>query len=111
MDSWSGRFGVISRSSTVSPAPRHSAKAAPTGASSGSSMMPSWSVPSPSSRAEQIMPADTTPRSLLFFIFTSPGKTQPTQATATFRPARTFGAPHTICSGSSAPTSTVVTCI
>ena len=40
MDRQSGRFGVISRSSTVSPALMKSAIDWPTGASAGSTQMP-----------------------------------------------------------------------
>ena len=86
----------------------------PTGASSGRTQMPSWSVPWPSSRFEQHIPQLTTPRSLLFFILNPPsslGSTAPTVATGTLMPWAMLGAPHTICSGSSAPTSTVTTCM
>ncbi len=110
-DRQSGRLGVISRSSTVSPSPRYSEKGAPVGASSGSTQMPSWSVPCPSSRREQHMPQLTTPRSLLFLILKSPGSTAPTHATGTLMPAAMLGAPQTTCTGSSAPTSTETTCI
>ena len=83
----------------------------PTGASSGSTMMPEWSPESPSSRPEQHMPLLATPRSFDFLILKSPGSTAPTQATGTLMPAAMFGAPHTICTASPAPTSTVTTCI
>ena len=119
MDRQSGRLGVISQSSTTSETPRYSPAGTPTGASSGSTMMPSWSPERPSSRAEQFMPHDSTPRSLLFLILTSPGRTAPTMATTTCSPAATLGAPHTICNGAGSPfpstlrmpTSTMVTCM
>ena len=111
IDRQSGRFGVISRSSTVSPAPMKSAMGWPTGASAGSTQMPEWSCPSPSSRREQHMPQLTTPRSFDFLILKSPGSTAPTSATGTLMSAAMFGAPQTICTGSSAPTSTVTTCM
>ena len=113
-DRQSGLFGVISRSSTVSPAPRYSMKAMPVGASSGNTQMPSWSFPWPNSRREQHMPQLTTPRSLLFLILKPPsslGSTVPTVATGTLMSAAMFGAPQTICTGSASPTSTVTTCI
>src|SRR5690606_19041014 len=52
---------------------------------------------------------DSTPRSLPFLILKSPGKTAPMVATGAFMPARTLGAPHTICNGSPEPIFTVVT--
>ena len=52
-----------------------------------------------------------TPRSFDFLILKSPGSTAPTVATGTLMPAAMFGAPHTICTGSSAPTFTVTTCM
>jgi len=58
--------------------------------------MPSWFSLMPSSRVEQSMPIDTTPRSLLFLMRKSPGSTAPIVAQATLIPARTLGAPQTI---------------
>ena len=83
----------------------------PTGASSGRIQMPSWLLPMPSSRCEQHMPQLVTPRSLDFLILKSPGSTAPMVATGTLIPCAMFGAPHTICTGSPAPTSTVTTCM
>ncbi len=60
MESRSGRFGVSSRSRIVSPTICESG--APTGASSGSTRMPSCSPEMPSSFSEQIIPCDSTPR-------------------------------------------------
>ena len=57
------------------------------------------------------MPQLVTPRSFDFLILKSPGMTVPMVATGTLMPAAMFGAPHTICTGSSAPTFTVVTCM
>ncbi len=111
IDRQSGRLGVISRSSTVSPEPITSATGVPTGVSSGRIQMPEWSEPRPSSRWEQHMPQLTTPRSFDFLILKSPGSTAPTQATGTLMPAAMFGAPQTICTGSPAPTSAVTTCM
>ena len=103
MDRQSGRLGVISQSSTVSLEPTYSANGMPQGVSSGRIMMPEWSPPRPSSRAEQFMPMDTTPRSLLFLILTSPGSTAPIMAVTMWSPASKFCAPQTICSGAGLP--------
>ena len=83
----------------------------PTTAPSGRTQMPSWLFPMPSSRCEQHMPQLATPRSFDFLILRSPGSTAPTVATGTLMPAAMFGAPHTICTGSSAPTFTDTTCM
>ena len=56
------------------------------------------------------MPQDSTPRILPRLIFTPPGSSAPSSAQHTSAPARTFGAPQTICSGSSLPTFTVQMC-
>jgi len=79
----------------------------PTGASSGSASRPAWSSDSPSSRAEHNMPKDSTPRSLAALMAKSPGNFAPTLAHGTFMPTAALGAPHTICSGSPSPTSTL----
>ena len=55
------------------------------------------------------MPALSTPRSFAFLMSTPLGSVVPTVATGTLSPASKFWAPHTICSGSPPPTSTVVT--
>ncbi len=61
--------------------------------------MPAWSSPSPSSRAEQSIPCDSTPR-MADFLISIPlvGMIVPTLASATLMPARAFGAPQTTCS-------------
>ena len=59
--------------------------------------MPSCSTPNPSSRAEHNMPFDSRPRSFARLMTIPPGNSAPTRATATLRPARTLGAPQTIC--------------
>ena len=46
---------------------------------------------------------------MAFLSFVPSGMTAPGRATATVWPAATFGAPQTICAGSSSPTSTVQT--
>ena len=55
------------------------------------------------------MPLDSTPRSLAGLIFSSP-ICAPTIASGATRPGRAFGAPHTICSSSPCPASTLHTC-
>ncbi len=60
----------------------------------------------PSSLAEQIMPKDSTPRSLARLILKSPGRQAPMVATGTFMPSATLAAPQMIWSGSSWPRST-----
>ena len=85
----------------------------PTGASSGNSSKPSDLSDIPSSVEEHNIPNDSTPRSLPFLIFRSlpsgNGSTAPTNANGTFKPARTLLAPHTICSTSPCPLSTLQT--
>ena len=56
------------------------------------------------------MPSEIMPRSLPFLIFTPPGRCAPSSATGTSWPAATLGAPHTMCSVSGPPTSTVHSC-
>ena len=73
------------------------------GASSSKMMIPSCSSEIPSSFSEQAIDDDSTPRIFARLILRSPGRVVPTVATATLSPARTLGAPHTICSASPAP--------
>ena len=109
----SGRLAVIASSSTWSSRPSR----VPTGLPRGGSTTPSSSrmaIPSPplspSSWREQIMPLLATPRSSAGLIVSpTAGRVAPTRATGTWIPARTLGAPQTICSGSAAPTATLQT--
>ena len=96
----SGRLGVRSTSMTASASCRACRSDSPTASFSSSSMMPLWSTDRPSSRAEQSMPADSTPRTLAFLILVPSGSCTPGQASADTIPARTLGAPQTtwICS-------------
>ncbi len=105
----SARFGVSLISMLASGRPRYSTRVWPTGASSGSSSRPEASLSRPSSLAEHSMPLDSTPRSLAGLIFSSP-ICAPTIASGATRPGRAFGAPHTICSSSPCPASTLHTC-
>ncbi len=100
----SPRLGVIETSITGSVRPNAAAAGAPTWLSWANSMMPSWSSPKSSSRAEHIIPRDSTPR-MLPTLSASPeaGITVPGLASTTLIPARALGAPHTICSGSLSP--------
>ena len=90
-------FGVRSSSIIFSSRSRKHLKFSPKGAEESNSIIPSCSSESPISASEQIMPTDSTPRNLAFFILKLFGKTAPTVATATLRPLRTFGAPQIIC--------------
>src|SRR5476649_2450484 len=99
----SPRLGVMATSSNGSLASRPaSTSAATTGAPAlapgFSSMMPSWSSPSSSSRAEHIMPRDSTPR-MVPSLSTSPvaGITVPGRASTTLIPARALDTLQIVC--------------
>lgn len=109
-ESASPRFGVNFTSMRASLSLAYSRMSVPTGASSGRSQMPVWSSVMPSSRAEQSIPIETTPRSFDFLILKPPGSSAPTRAQGAFTPALTFGAPQTICRSSPVPASTSQTC-
>ena len=101
MHSASGRLPSIARSNTTSVSmPSASTRRVPGVSASSRIMMPSPSVPSSSSRAEQIIPCDSTPFILRAPMAKSPGRTAPTGANATVAPASKFHAPHTTCVGS-----------
>ena len=102
----SPRFAVIATSITGPSTRITSLAGRPTGASGASSMIPVWSSPSISSRAEQSMPALSTPRILARFrTWPVPGMTTPGAANTPFMPRWTFGAPQTT-SATSLPVST-----
>jgi len=111
----SPRFAVNSKSITSSSNPKYFIGSSPTIASWPNSQIPFLSssvknlLSSPNSAIEHIIPFDSTPRIVPFFIVTSFGKFAPTNATITFIPALAFGAPQTIWSVLS-PTSTIHTC-
>ena len=105
----SGRFGVISSSSTSVAIGSTSTSGVPGSSSGSSTMIPSWSGPIATSSSARIIPADSTPRSFARLSFVPSGITAPGSATATIWPAATFGAPHTIVRSSPVPTSTVQT--
>ena len=104
----SPRLGVSLSVRYTSSSCRTSRTSRPTGASSSRTRRPSWSCDKPSSRAEQSIPLDSTPRSFAFRI-SSPGSFAPTSAQGTRCPSATFGAPHTIVRSSPVPASTCVT--
>ena len=108
IDCASPRLGVSFSVKIVSPRPRTSRTSAPTGASGESTSSPACSSESPSSRAEQSIPLDSTPRSFAFLI-SRPGSLAPIIAHGTFWPSATLGAPQTICRSSPVPASTSVT--
>ena len=108
-DAVSPRFGVIPSSSTRSPTGAASGSAAPTRAPGSSTQIPAsfGSSPSASSRREQIIPSRHDAAQLRLARSAVPsGSRAPGSATATFWPAATFGAPHTIVRGAPSPTST-----
>ena len=81
----SGRFGVISKSSTVSEG-NISFIAVPTEAAESRISSPSDSSESPNSFALHIIPSDSTPRSFPTLILKSPGITAPGSAKGTLSP-------------------------
>ena len=105
----SARFGVKSTSIVTSSNCKYSRISWPTGASAGSSTIPSWSSEIPNSEKLHNMPNEGCPRNFAFLILKLPGNTAPTLATATLSPWRQFGAPQTISINSSSPTLIFVT--
>ena len=93
----SGRFGVTSKSIVTSSMPSAAAADVPTATSSGNSIMPDESPVKPNSSYEHIIPFDTTPRTGRASSVTPNASTHvPMGAKIVVRPARAFGAPHTI---------------
>ena len=90
------RSGVSLISITGPSRPSALTAGVPTSASGGSSMIPSCSSPSLSSRIEHSMPTLATPRIVAFFK-TSPetGMIEPSGANTAFMPVRALGAPQT----------------
>ena len=109
IDQASGRFPSMEISSTTSALmPRASVSFLPmTGVMrSSSNSSPSWSSLRRSSRAEQSMPLETTPRILRSAITNPPGSTAPTGASGTWLPRAKLVAPQTMSRGP-LPVSTV----
>ena len=104
-DRQSPRSGVTLTSNMVSSNSSTSETSAPGGTSGSSSMMPSWSSPTPSSRMERSMPSETVPRIFARRTLTPPPIRAPGRASAARIPARAFGAPQTTSTGSSSPKS------
>src|SRR5215510_4008390 len=73
-------------------------------------MMPSWSSESCSSNSETSMPRLSTPRILPTpSVMSLPGMKAPGGTNTPFMPVRALGAPHTTCTGSPVPVSTMHT--
>src|SRR5262249_18943855 len=73
-------------------------------------MMPSWSSESCSSNSDTSMPRLSTPRILPTpSVMSLPGMKAPGGTNTPFMPVRALGAPHTTCTGSPAPVSTMHT--
>src|SRR6516165_6999930 len=73
-------------------------------------MMPSWSSEICNSNSDTSMPWLSTPRILpMPSVMFLPGMKAPGGTNTPFMPARALGAPHTTCTGSSAPVSTMHT--
>jgi len=108
-------FAVNSKSITSSSICKYFIGSSPTGASCGNSCIPSLSsgfknlLSKPNSAIEHSIPLDSSPRIFPAFIVIPPGKFAPGNATITFSPFLTFGAPHIICSICS-PTFTLHMC-
>ncbi len=105
-DSTSPRFGVTLSVRIVSSRASASRSGVPVTSSSGSSRIPSCSSDRPSSRAEQSMPFDSTPRSFARRITSPEASRAPSRASGVFMPARTLGAPQTTCSRAEPPPAT-----
>ena len=105
----SGRFGVTSSSRTSVPSGSTCASGVPGAGPSSSTSMPAWSPPSASSSVARIIPSLRMPRSFAAPSVRPSASFAPGRATATVWPAATFGAPQTIVTGPSSPTSTVQT--
>ena len=73
-------------------------------------MIPSWSSEICNSNSDTSMPRLSTPRILpMPSVMFLPGMNAPGGTNTPFMPARAFGAPHTTCTGSPAPVSTMHT--
>ena len=80
----------------VGPADERLHVARRAGCPAGSTMIPRWSSPRPSSRAEQIIPSEMRPYVSRAPIAKPPGSTAPGNATGTRSPTTKFVAPQTI---------------
>jgi hypothetical protein len=76
---------------------------------SGSTMIPPWSSPIPTSSSARIMPLEVTPRRVASPSSLPSGMIAPGLATATVWPVATFGAPHTMVRAAPEPSSTLQT--
>ncbi len=106
-DRQSARLGVSLSVISVSSSASASRSGVPGARSGSSASSPLASSSMPSSFAEQSMPCDSAPRTLVRLIARPPGSVAPSSAQGTCMPAAAFGAPQTIDSGAAAPASTV----
>ena len=108
-------FAVNSKSIISSSIFKYFIGSSPTGASCGNSCIPSLSsglknlLSKPNSAIEHSIPLDSSPRIFPAFIVIPPGRFAPGNATITFNPFLTFGAPHTI-GNTCSPTFTLHIC-
>ena len=103
----SPRFAVTEMSKTVSAGGKCALIGEPIGRSRSVRMSsPAWSSLMPSSRAEHIMPWETSPRIFVSPMTKPPGSSAPGSATGTTSPALKFFAPQTIWRTTPSPTST-----
>jgi len=97
-------------STAASSRPRRPTASAPISGSRPSvdrRRMPSCSSPSPSSRAEAIMPSETCPYVVRAEIGNGPGKIEPGSVTTTLSPTKKLSAPQTIPRTSGPPSAAV----
>ena len=103
----SGRLALTSRSHSTSGArSRASAMGVPGRRSAGSTRMPEWSAPRPSSAEEHSIPLDHSPRILRRAISMPSGMVEPRVASGTRSPAAMLKAPQQIWRASPFPAST-----
>ena len=84
-----------SRSCSTAAASAPGTGSGPPSAAESSTMIPSWSSPSPSSRAEQIIPSETCPYVFRAAMANPPGSTAPGSETTTRSPTAKLWAPQT----------------
>ena len=96
-------MAVFPTSNTVSESPRASETGIPGAVPAGSTRMPSWPDPRPSSSSAQIIPSLSTPRIFAFLSVAPFGSVRPAGAKHTTWPSATLGAPQTTRSGAAPP--------
>src|SRR5215216_1448789 len=93
-------------STTSSRRPVTSPYGTPSGESGGSTRMPEWSSPRPSSRAEQSIPSESMPRIPRLEIVRPSGISVPSVASVTTSPGSKLNAPHQTWCSTPSPEST-----